>query len=141
VGETVRDVMTGDPVTLPANAPVSEAAKLMREHDVGSVIVLKASGKLCGVVTDRDIVVRAIGEKRDPWTTQMDEICSHYDLLTVSPDTPVDEALELLRDKAVRRLPVVENDRVVGVVSMGDLALARERGSALADVSAAPANR
>lgn len=141
MAEKVRDVMTGEPVTLAATAPVSEAARLMRERDIGTIIVLKANGKLCGVVTDRDIVVRAIGERRDPWNTQMDEICSHDDVSTVSPDTAIDEAVRQLRGKAVRRLPVLENGRVVGIVSMGDLALARDRESPLADVSAAPANR
>lgn len=141
MAETVRDVMTPDPITLPTNALVSDAARLMRERDVGTVIVVKSDGSLCGVVTDRDIVVRAVGERRDPWNTRMDEICSRDDVATVTPDAPLDDAVKLLRGKTVRRLPVVENKRVVGVVSMGDLAVARDRQSALADVAAAPPNR
>ena len=139
--QTVRDVMSSNPVTLPASAKVSDAAKLMRDRDIGTVIVVKADGKLCGLVTDRDIVVRAIGEKRDPWNTLMDEICSHEDVVTVKPDTPIEEAVAQLRGKAVRRLPVVENDRVIGIVSIGDLARERDRDSALGQISAAQANR
>ena len=141
MAEKVREVMTADPVTLPVNAKISDAARLMRDRDVGSVIVLKSDGKLCGVVTDRDIVIRAIGEKRDPWNTQMDEICSHDAVATVTPDTSIDDAVAQLRGKSVRRLPVVDNDRVVGMVSMGDLALERDRDSALGEIAAAPPNR
>jgi len=71
----------------------------------------------------------------------MDEICSHDDLATVTPDTPLDEAITYLRGKAIRRLPVVEKNQVIGMVSIGDLALARDRTSALADIAAAPPNR
>ena len=141
MAQTIRDVMTPDPITLPTTALVSDAARLMRERDIGTIVVVKPDGRLCGVVTDRDIVVRAVGGRRDPWNTQMDEICSHDDLATVTPDTPIDEAITYLRGKAIRRLPVVEKNQVIGMVSIGDLALARDRTSALADIAAAPPNR
>ena len=141
MAQTIREVMTPDPVTLPASALVSDAARLMRERDIGTVVVIKDNGKLRGVVTDRDIVIRAIADRRDPWNTTIDEVCSQEDVVIVSPETPLDEAVAHLRGKAVRRLPVVENDRVIGIVSMGDIAQARDERSALADVSSAPPNR
>lgn len=142
MAERIREVMTGDPVTLSVDAKVSDAARLMRERDIGSVIVLKKNGKLWGVATDRDIVVRAIAERRDPWNTRMDEVCSHDDVVTVTPETSIDDAVTRVRGKTVRRLPVVENGgKVVGVVSIGDLARERERGSALGAIAAAPPNR
>jgi CBS domain-containing protein len=111
----------------------------MRKADIGDVIVM-ANGQICGIVTDRDIVVRAVAEGWDPATTELADICSQ-DLTTVSPSDSIDRAVQLMRQKAVRRLPVVENGRAVGIVSIGDLALERDPQSALSDISAAPPNR
>jgi CBS domain-containing protein len=94
---------------------------------------------LFGIITDRDIVVRGIAENHDP-QTQVKEIASQQ-VKTVSPEDAVDDAVEIMRDYAVRRLPVVENGRVVGVVSLGDLALERDPDSALGEISSAPPNR
>jgi CBS domain-containing protein len=135
---TVRDVMTANPVTLPAQAPVLDAAKKMREADIGDVIVLDGD-TICGLVTDRDIVVRVLAEGRDPIGTQLAEVCSR-DLVTVAPDDDLTAAGDLMRERAVRRIPVVEGDRVVGIVSIGDLAIERDPESALANISAAPPN-
>lgn len=90
-------------------------------------------------MTDRDIVVRGIAEGLDPRTNTLDDICSRT-LTTVSPDDSIDTAVSLMREKAIRRLPVVKRGRPVGIVSIGDLAIERDRDSALADVSAAPPN-
>jgi CBS domain-containing protein len=138
VAQSIRDVMTPDPVALPAAAFLNEAARQMKQLDIGQVIVLD-DNKVCGVVTDRDIVVRAVADNRDPTTTTLSDICSK-DLVTLAPGDTVDAAVELMREHALRRLPIVENDRPVGVVSLGDLALGRDPHSALADISAAPAN-
>jgi CBS domain-containing protein len=135
---TVRDVMTTNPVTLPAEAPVLDAAKKMREADIGDVIVLDGDS-ICGVVTDRDIVVRVLAEEREPAGTKLGEICSR-DLATVSPDDDLTQAGDLMRERTVRRVPVVENGKPVGVVSMGDLALERDPDSALGEISAAAPN-
>ena len=86
-----------------------------------------------------DIVVRVVAEGRDPRATRIEDIASR-DLTAVSPDDPVDRAVELMRERAVRRLPVVKRGKVVGIVSIGDLAVERDPGSALADISAAPPN-
>ena len=135
---TVRDVMTTNPVTLPAEAPVLDAAKKMREADIGDVIVLDGES-ICGVVTDRDIVVRVLAEEREPTGTKLGEICSR-DLATVSPDDDLTQAGDLMRERTVRRVPVVEGGKPIGIVSMGDLALERDPDSALGEISAAAPN-
>lgn len=133
---TVREVMTTDPVALDASEPVDEAARRMKAEDIGDVIVLQ-DGQICGVVTDRDIVVRVLAEGRDPNQTQLGEVCSR-EVASVSPDDDLTAAGDLMRDRAVRRVPVVENGRPVGIVSIGDLAIERDPDSALSHISAAP---
>jgi CBS domain-containing protein len=137
--QTVRDVMTANPTTLSMSASVLDAARAMRDADIGDVIVVD-NGQVCGIVTDRDLVVRTIAQGREPSKTKLGDICSR-DLTTVSPSDSVDEAVQLMRQKAIRRLPVVEGGRAVGVVSIGDLAQERDPQSALSDISVAPPNR
>jgi CBS domain-containing protein len=139
MAEKIRQVMTSDLVTLPMTATVGEAARAMREDDIGDVIVLDA-GRVAGIVTDRDIVVRGIAAGRDPGQTRLADICSR-ELATISPSADVEDAVKMMKDKALRRLPVVENGRPVGVVSLGDLAVERDPNSALGTISAAPPNR
>ena len=137
---TVRDVMTKDPRSLAANVTVVDAAATMKRDDIGNVIVLGDDNAVAGIVTDRDIVVRVVAENRDPSATQLREICS-ADVATVSPDDTVERAVNLMREHAVRRLPVVENGSPIGIVSIGDLAVDREPDSALADISATDPNK
>ncbi|HEY6471053.1 MAG TPA: CBS domain-containing protein [Candidatus Dormibacteraeota bacterium] len=139
--KTVRDVMTSEPTTLPASSKVSDAAAVMAEHNVGALVITKGDTRVVGILTDRDIVVRGIAARRDPWTTLVAEILSGEDLATTSPDTPVQEVVAIMRAKSVRRLPVIEKGRLVGIVSLGDLAIEVDPQSALADVSGASANR
>jgi CBS domain-containing protein len=139
MGQKIRDVMTGNPATMPASAGVAEAARTMRDRDIGDVIVLQ-DDRVCGIVTDRDIVVRGIAQGRDPAQTKLADICSR-DLTTVAPGDDVGDAVRLMKEKAVRRLPVVDDGRPVGIVSIGDLAAEQDRRSALGQISAAPANR
>jgi len=139
MAQRIKEVMTPDPVTVEANAPIAEAAKAMRESDIGTVIVLDR-GKVSGLVTDRDIVVRGIAEGADPRSTPVRKVCSSNPL-TLSPSDDVDKAVKVMREKSVRRLPVVEGSRPVGIVSIGDLAMDKDPKSALADISAAPPNK
>lgn len=134
---TARELMS-TPVGLPADTVLRDAARTMRDEDVGDVLVTDGQ-RLRGVVTDRDVVVRAIAEGLDPTTTTLGDVCS-ADLVTLRPDATVADAAAVMRDHAVRRLPVVDGDEPVGIVSLGDLALAADPGSALAEISAAPAN-
>lgn len=138
MAQKVRDVMTQNPVTLPRTAAVTDAAKRMRDEDIGDVIVMN-DGDMCGLVTDRDIVVRAVAEGADPQFTKLGEICS-AEVVTVGPDDSIDDAVRIMRERAVRRVPVVEGNRPIGIVSIGDLAIERDEGSALAEISAAESN-
>jgi len=134
----VKDLMA-EPVTVPADTTLTEAARLMRDADIGDVIVANEQGRPNGLVTDRDIVVRGIAEGHVPDDTTVGDICTR-DLATVGPDDAVERAVELMREYAVRRLPVVDGDQLVGVISLGDLAIERDESSALADISAAEPN-
>jgi CBS domain-containing protein len=136
----VSEVMSSDPMTIVESEPLSAAARMMRDDDIGAVIVLgNADGRVCGIVTDRDIVVRAVAEDREPAQTTVGAICSP-ELVSVESDDSVDSALALMREHAVRRIPVVEDGRAVGIFSIGDLAERFDERSALADISAAPPN-
>jgi CBS domain-containing protein len=130
---SVRDVMTPDPLTVPVDAPVAEAARLMRDHDIGDVLVV-TDDRVTGIVTDRDIAVRAVAESADPDTTTVGEICSSG-LVTVSPTDDLREATDMMREYAVRRVPVLEDERPVGILSIGDLAMNVDPDSALAEIS------
>ena len=134
----VRDVMSPAPIAVPKTATLVEAAQRMRVADVGDVLVLD-DDRACGLITDRDIVVRAIAMNYRPDKTTVDEICSH-DLVSVPSDSDIDVANALMRERSVRRIPVIDNGVAVGVVSLGDLAIAKDPGSTLADISAAPPN-
>ena len=139
MNESVRDVMTLAPCALSTRDTVTTAAQVMRENDIGDVIVLEG-GRLFGILTDRDIVVRALAEGADLQATTVDRICSR-ELTVITPSASVGEAVRLMRDKAIRRLPVVdEHGEVVGIVSLGDVAVERDRRTALADISASPPN-
>lgn len=138
MAEKVRDVMTSEPISLQSDAPVLEAAQQMRDCAIGDVLVMD-DGRIRGMLTDRDIVVRAIAEGRDPNECTVGEICSE-DVVFVGPDDDADRAVEMMRLRAVRRVPVIEGANVVGVVSIGDMAMDRDERSALADISAAPPN-
>ncbi|NJC64444.1 CBS domain-containing protein [Planosporangium flavigriseum] len=137
--QTVRDVMTSHVVTLPRETTLAEAARTMREQDIGDIVVSDGAGP-DGLVTDRDIVVRAVAEQRDPATTTIGEILTP-DLVTVRPDDTVQSAALLMRDYAVRRVLVCEEDQtLVGIVSIGDLAEAIDPESVLGGISRAAPN-
>lgn len=137
--QRVREVMTANPVVVPKDASVLEAARLMRDRGIGDVIVIDGD-EAEGIVTDRDIVVRAVAEGSDPGRVRVEEVLSG-ELATVAPDDPVERAIELMRQKAIRRIPVVEAGKPVGVVSIGDLAIERDAASVLADISEEPPTR
>ncbi|MFJ8787633.1 CBS domain-containing protein [Streptomyces sp. NPDC102462] len=137
--EHVRDIMTGTPVTVEPQASVTAVARLMRDQDIGTVLVTHGE-ELHGVVSDRDLVVRAIAEGMDPDRTTAAMVGSG-ELVTVGPDEDLGHAVELMREHSVRRLPVVENGHPIGIVALGDMAIERDPGSALGDISAARPNK
>jgi CBS domain-containing protein len=136
MAQQIRELMTLNPVSMPGTASVQEAARAMRDQDIGDVIVIEHN-QVCGIITDRDIAVRVVAEAKEPATTTLADICSHS-LLTVKSTDSVEEALRLMRLHAVRRLPVVEAGEAVGIVSLGDLAVERDPDSVLGEISAAP---
>jgi CBS domain-containing protein len=121
MGKSIRDAMTGTPRNVGTTTTIAEAAKLMKSEDVGSLPVTEGD-RLVGMVTDRDIVTRVVAEGKDPGAMTVGEIASK-DLITVDPQQDLDEALTLMAQHQVRRLPVVEEDgRLVGILAQADVA-------------------
>jgi CBS domain-containing protein len=136
MAQYLREIMTQKPVTVEATDTVVAAARSMRDGNIGDVVVVD-NGQIQGILTDRDIVVRALAEGRDPARTTVGEICSR-ELTTLSPNDAIGDAEKTMRARAIRRLPVVEGGRPVGIVSLGDLAVERNPDSTLGGISAAP---
>ena len=133
--QIVEEIMTTNPRTVNVDDTVLQAAQLMRDNDIGDVVVVD-EGQVTGILTDRDVVVRALAEGRDPDSTTVSEIAT-TGVQAIDPDASEDDALRMMREHDIRRLPVVKNGHPVGIVSLGDLAVEREPDSALADISAA----
>ena len=119
MASTVRDVMTTDLHVMSGVATAVDAAAVMRDEHVGDVLVCDEAG-LRGIVTDRDIAIRAVAGGLDPGECQLDEIATR-DVFTVSPETKLDSVVSVVRDKTIRRIPVLEGLRPVGMVTLGDL--------------------
>ena len=117
-----RDIMSGDATCIDERATLVQAAKRLASEDIGSMPICGRDNRLKGVLTDRDIVVRAVAERLDPAAVRVGEVASR-DPVTVSPGDGLDAAMELMARHKVRRLPVVEGGRLVGVVSQADIAL------------------
>ena len=137
MAQTVNEVMTHDPQITSPGAPVTEAAQIMRNDDVGAVLI--GDGDLQGIVTDRDITVRVVADGRDPDEVKVSEIATESPV-TLTGDESVEDAAKLMREHDVRRLPVVQDGRPVGIVALGDLAVEGRGGDVLQDVSAAAPN-
>lgn len=137
MGQKIRDMMSKSIVSLDAGSSVREAARAMRDNDIGCVVV-EQDNKIRGIVTDRDLVVRGLAE--DGIDRNLGTFCSG-DLATISPDAEIGDAIRLMEEQAIRRIPVVEKDHAVGIVSIGDLAQNRDPESALGQISSAPPNR
>jgi CBS domain-containing protein len=130
----VSDVMTTDPITLPSGATVAEAARLMREHNIGNVLVVDDS-LLTGILTDRDIVTRVVGVGGNPDQITVGEAATNGPKCARSDEHAFD-AVKKMRSAAVTRLPVVDHGRVLGIISIGDLAMKLEDRTTLAAVFA-----
>lgn len=134
--QTVMDVMTAVPITLRADESLADAARAMRQNAIGAVMVVEHDDELYGLVTDRDIVVRAVAEERAAAACRLRDFCTPGPV-TVSPEDDLTEVVTAMRDQRVRRIPVVEDGRPTGLVSVGDIAAAGDETTVLADVSAA----
>jgi CBS domain-containing protein len=138
---TAREIMTDDARFLKADHTVLEAAKELAQADIGALPICDSDGHLTGMVTDRDLVVKVLADGRDPASTKLSDLADQQEVVTIGADDSVDEAIRTMVDHKVRRLPVIDGDRLVGVVSQGDLATncPPERvGELVAAISAAP---
>lgn len=122
----VKDIMTADPATVGPNDLVGQAATLMKQEDCGAIPVVR-DNTLIGIITDRDIAIRAVAAGRDPKTTKVSEVMS-ADPITVRPDDDVSEAASIMAKSQIRRLPVVEKGKLLGIVVTAQLAR-REKAS------------
>jgi CBS domain-containing protein len=136
----VRHAMSAEPQTAKPSMTAADAAGLMARLDVG-VIPVADGEQLLGLVTDRDLVVRVMADRRDPTDVKLEEILTKSPV-TVSPDTKVSEARDLMAEHKIRRLPVVKQEKLVGIISMGDIAVVtaskRAVGEVLEEVSESP---
>ncbi len=137
--QTIHEVMTKDPLTVDESAPVSEAARIMRDANIGDVLVTRPDGSVCGIVTDRDLALSVVAEGNDPTSMVIRDVCNHT-VESVESGDPVAKAVKVMSGSAIRRLPVIDDGRLVGIVTLGDLAMDRDPGSALASISEAPPN-
>lgn len=133
----VRDIMTKDIAYINPLSPITEAAQLMQKHNVGSIPVCDKSGVI-GIVTDRDIVVRNVAHGTDPKSTKVQDVMTSQ-VTTASPEMDVNDAARIMTQSQIRRIPVVENNFLVGMVSLGDVATEprydEEASDALSEIS------
>jgi CBS domain-containing protein len=136
--QTVAEVMTPAPTAVDVSDTIQAAARAMASEDVGALVV-QSESQVVGIITDRDIVIRGLAEGLDLDAT-VGQVASDR-LVTVGPGDPVETVIQLMRDAAVRRVPVLDGTVAVGIVSLGDLAIERDPSSVLADISEEPPNR
>lgn len=127
----IREIMTTNIKVAEPDDTLDEIAIMMRDQDVGAIPVVD-DGELIGIITDRDIVLRCVAESKDPSEIAADEIISG-DLQTVEPDDDIEQALRIMSEKQIRRLPVVDEGTLVGMVSLGDLAVKTDDEDLVAD--------
>lgn len=134
----VREVMTQKPIHISKDETVAVAARMMTHYNIGAVPVCGSDGRLCGMVTDRDMVIRCLAVGKDPEKTRVADVMTGS-VITAGPDMETNDAAAMMGSKQVRRLPVVEGGKLCGIVSLGDLAVNRESdsqaGAALSQIS------
>jgi CBS domain-containing protein len=118
-----RDIMTKDPKIMKVDDRVIDIAKCFAEEDIGAVIICNDENRLQGMITDRDLAVEVLAQGRDPQSVTAGELVDGTEVVTIGADDSIDEAIDTMKDHAVRRLPVIDGDQVIGMVSQGDLAL------------------
>ncbi|MBE6981497.1 MAG: CBS domain-containing protein [Ruminococcaceae bacterium] len=131
----VRQIMTGSAVSVGAGENVEVAARTLHRYNIGALPVCGADGKVCGMVTDRDLVMRCVAAGKLPNQTQVRDVMTRQ-VISVTPETSVEEARSLMAQGQIRRLPVTENGRLCGILSLGDLATHGAEGQILAQISA-----
>ena len=138
---TAREIMTEGAEHLTADATVADAARQLAGSDIGAIPICGEDGKLQGVVTDRDLVTKVLAEGKDPDQTRLGEIADQGEVVTIGADDDLDEAIRTMVDHKVRRLPVIDGDQLVGMVSQADIATncpPEQVGRLVEAISAAP---
>jgi CBS domain-containing protein len=140
---TARDLMTPDPAFCTDDVSVAEVARQMADQNIGALPVCNADGRLAGVITDRDLAVHIVAEGRDPGSTNIAELLDNSEVVTIGADDSAEEAIRTMKDHAVRRLPVIDGTRLVGMVSQADIARVMpdaKIGDLIDAISSAPPN-
>ena len=140
---SARDIMTPDATYCPDDITAVDAARTMADNDIGAVPVCDSDGRLCGVVTDRDLAVKIVAAGRDPESVRLRELVDGGEVVTIGADDPVQEAIRTMKNHAVRRLPVIDGTQLVGIVSQADIARAMPDttiGDLVDAISSAPPN-
>jgi CBS domain-containing protein len=138
-----RDVMTADATWIETGMTVIDAAKRMAQDDYGALPVCNGEGRLQGMITDRDIVVKVLAAGKDPATTTVAEVADQPEVVTIGADDSVEEALRTMKEHAVRRLPVIDGESLVGMVAQADIARSlgdKKTGDLVDSISSAPPN-
>lgn len=117
----VNEIMTKDLITLQLNDNCGLAAEKMREFNIGDILI-KEGEDLKGIITDRDVALRCVAERLNPWDTKLSDVAT-LDPITVTPETPISECSEVMSENQIRRLPITANNQLVGIVTLGDLAV------------------
>lgn len=134
----ISDIMSGSVISVGQDEPVTAAARLLKQHNIGALPVCDGSGNLRGIVTDRDIVLRCVAPGRDSNETRVSEVMSHG-VVTASPEDSVEQASRLMARDQIRRLPVIDGGRLVGMVALADMARSlgceMEAAEALTEIS------
>jgi len=138
-----RDIMTPNATSCSADSTAADAARRMAEHDVGAIPVCDSEGRLCGVVTDRDLAVKVVAAGQDPETVRLSDLVDDTGVVTIGADDSVEETIRMMKDHAVRRLPVIDGNALIGMVSQADIARAMPDttiGDLVDAISSAPPN-
>jgi CBS domain-containing protein len=139
--KTARDIMSGGVEFIGMDATIQDAAQKLAANDIGVLPICNPEGRLQGMLTDRDIVVKVIATGKDPATTTVEQVAQGTEVVTIGADDSVDEALRTMKDHKVRRLPVIDGNKCIGMVSQGDIAVHVDEvkvGDLVEAISAAP---
>jgi CBS domain-containing protein len=119
---TAREIMTAEPAFLDPSLTATEAAERLAREGVGAMPVCGDDGRLAGVVTDRDLVVKVLAKGQDPSATSLSQLADQPEVVTIGADDPIEEAVRTMKEHQVRRVPVIDGDRVVGMLAQADIA-------------------
>jgi len=142
-GTVARDIMTPNPRIMKVDDPVIDIARAMADEGVGAVVICNDENRLQGMVTDRDLTIEVLAAGKDPSSCTAAELVDGSEVVTIGADDPIEEAVETMRQHAVRRLPVIDGTEVVGMVSQADIAKAADEhlvGKLVEAISSAPDN-